>query len=138
MNSTIQHLRRLCSKKLLPITAIGDVMKTINIDDFKSSVLYNSENPKRSILYIDDKIALHTLGFMSRQSIPMQNYGRFNVFFTVIEGEIIEYVHIKPHLMTRHFVHRVGDGHYINEFIGYNQFYNKSNDKTGILQLFVV
>jgi hypothetical protein len=138
MNSTIKHLRHLCSKKLLPITAIGDVMRTINVDHFKSNVLYNSENPKRSILYIDDKMALHTLGFMSRQSLPMQDYGRFNVFFTVLEGEIIEYVHVKPHLTTRHFIHRVGDGHYINEFIGCNQFYNKSDDKTGILQLFVV
>lgn len=138
MLSCIQQLRTLCSSKLLPISALNDAMINIDTNVFKSSVQYNSKKPMRNIIYIDEKMSLHTLGFMPRQSLPMQDYGRFNVFFCVLEGEIVEYVHIKPHLTTRHFLHRVGSGHYINEFIGYNQFYNKSNNNTSILQLFVV
>lgn len=138
MQSIIQNLKQLCSKKLLPITAINEAMIKIDVSKFKSSVHYNSEKPNRNIIYIDEKMSLHTLGFMPQQSLPMQDYGRFNVFFVVLQGEIIEYVHIKPFLTTRHFIHQVGSGHYINEFIGYNQFYNKSNTNTGILQLFVV
>jgi hypothetical protein len=137
MQSVIQHLRNLCYKKLLPITAISNAMQNIDTSIFKSSIKYHSENPARNILYIDEKMSLHTLGFMPNQYLPMQDYGRFNVFFVVLDGEIIEYVHVKPHLMTRHFVHKTGSGHYINEFIGYNQFYNKSDTNTGILQLFV-
>jgi len=138
MISTIQHLRSLCSKKLLPITALNEAMIKLNVEHFKQTVLYNSEKPCRNILYTDNKMSLHTLGFMPRQSISMQDYGRFNVFFCVLEGEIIEYVHIKPYLVTRHFIHQVGSGHYINEFIGYNQFYNKTNSNAAILQLFVI
>lgn len=138
MKLVIEQLRQLCSKKLLPITALNETMQKINVDLFKSSVQYDPTTPKRNIFYIDDKLALHTLGFKPNQFIPMQHYGHFNVFFVVLEGEIIEYVHIKPHLTTRHFIHSVGDGHYINEFIGYNQFYNKSNKDSSILQLFVI
>ena len=137
MLSTIQHLRGLCSGKFLPITRINEAMIKIDTNVFKQAILYNSEKPSRNIIYIDDKMSLHTLGFMSQQSVPMQDYGRFNVFFTVLEGEIVEYVHVKPYLITRHFTHKIGSGHYINDYIGYNQFYNKSNDKAAILQLFV-
>lgn len=103
MQSIIQNLKQLCSKKLLPITAINEAMINIDTTVFKSTVMYHSEKPNRNIIYIDEQMSLHTLGFMPQQSLPMQDYGRFNVFFVVLQGEVVEYVHIKPYLITRHF-----------------------------------
>lgn len=138
MLTSIEILCRLCSKRLLPISTIMDTMKNINVEKFNSNIKYHSDKPGRNIIYIDNNISLHTLGFLPGQSLNMQQYGHFNVFFVVIQGEIIEYIHFKPYLTTRHFIHRLGNGHYINDFIGYHQFHNKTQSKTGILQLFVM
>lgn len=138
MELVIQNLRHLCHKRLLPITTINETLQCVDTNLFKFSVKYHSNQPSRNTIYIDNNMSIYTLGFMPNQYLPMQHYGRFNVFFVVLEGEIMEYVYIKPFLFTQHYIHKVGNGNYIHESIGYNKIHNKSSKNASILQLFVI
>jgi len=132
----INHLNRLCSKPLLPITGINTYLSTIDPKKFKQHVDYNELEPKRKLLYMNDKFALQTIGFLPGQYLTKQYYDPFNVFFTVLRGELAETVYIKND--TYYYTHRRHSGRFINDDIANHSLSNRTRRVTGLLVLYVI
>lgn len=135
----VHHLQKLCRGQYIPINSVNQYLQSHVVQNthLENLTRYNVANYQRIILASNHNTSIHLLGLLPGQNIPLQKYYNFNVFFTVLEGQLVEYIHFHPHLTTKHFIHKVGSGNFLNDFIGHHQFNNRTNKKACMLQFFV-
>jgi hypothetical protein len=138
MLHVINNLNKLCSGRLLPVTGINLYLSTIDPTEFRQHVDYNIVQPKRKLLHNNDRFALQTIGFLPGQRLPIQYYDPFNVFFTVVQGKMVENVFIKNDVDVHYYTHRIHSGRFINDRIANHGFANKTNYVAGLLVLYVI